>query len=107
MARIERFDLSNGSWQGTVSTSRSATEEEPVNATAAKEAIDLAHDWAETTRWSGIERDYTAEDVVRLRGSVRLEHTLARRGAERLWRLLHEEDYVPALGRSEERRVGK
>jgi isocitrate lyase len=77
---------------------RSATEEEPVNATAAKEAIDLAHDWAETTRWSGIERDYTAEDVVRLRGSVRLEHTLARRGAERLWRLLHEEDYVPALG---------
>jgi isocitrate lyase len=77
---------------------RSATEEEPVNATAAKEAIDLAHDWAETTRWSGIERDYTAQDVVRLRGSVRLEHTLARRGAERLWRLLHEEDYVPALG---------
>jgi isocitrate lyase len=98
MERIARFDLSNGSWQGTVSTSRSATEEEPVNATAAKEAIDLAHDWAETTRWSGIERDYTAEDVVRLRGSVRLEHTLARRGAERLWRLLHEEDYVPALG---------
>jgi isocitrate lyase len=98
MERIARFDLSNGSWQGTVRTSRSATEEEPVNATAAKEAIDLAHDWAETTRWSGIERDYTAEDVVRLRGSVRLEHTLARRGAERLWRLLHEEDYVPALG---------
>jgi isocitrate lyase len=69
-----------------------------VNAEAAKEAIDLAHEWAETTRWSGIERDYTAEDVVRLRGSVRLEHTLARRGAERLWRLLHEEAYVPALG---------
>ena len=69
-----------------------------MNATAAKEAIDLAHEWAETTRWSGIERDYTAEDVVRLRGSVRLEHTLARRGAERLWRLLHEEDYVAALG---------
>ncbi len=69
-----------------------------MNATAAKEAIDLAHDWAETTRWGGIERDYTAEDVVRLRGSVRLEHTLAQRGAEQLWRLLHEEDYVAALG---------
>ena len=69
-----------------------------MNATAAKEAIDLAHEWAETTRWSGIERDYSAEDVVRLRGSVRLEHTLAHRGAEQLWRLLHQEDYVPALG---------
>ena len=69
-----------------------------MNATAAKEAIDLAQEWAETGRWSGIERDYTAEEVVRLRGSVRLEHTLARRGAEQLWRLLHEEDYVPTLG---------
>jgi isocitrate lyase len=69
-----------------------------VNATAAKEAIDLAHEWAETSRWGGIVRDYTAEDVVRLRGSVRIEHTLARRGADRLWQLLHDEDYVAALG---------
>ncbi|MDF2749932.1 MAG: aceA [Gaiellaceae bacterium] len=69
-----------------------------MNATAAKEAIDLAHDWAETSRWDGIERDYGAEDVVRLRGSVRVEQTLARRGAEKLWQLLHEEDYVAALG---------
>ena len=69
-----------------------------MTATAAKEAIDLAREWAERGRWDGIERDYSAEDVVRLRGSVRVEHTLARRGAEKLWRLLHEEDYVPALG---------
>jgi len=68
-----------------------------MNAVAAKEAIDLRRTW-ETDRWSGIERDYTAEDVVRLRGSVRIEHSLARLGAEKLWRLLAEEDYVNALG---------
>jgi isocitrate lyase len=68
-----------------------------VNPIAAKEAIDLGTTW-ETPRWSGIERDYTAEDVVRLRGSVRIEHTLGRLGAEKLWRLLAEEDYVNALG---------
>ena len=51
-----------------------------------------------TRRWDGIERPYTAEDVERLRGSVRIEHTLARLGAERLWELLQDEDYVPALG---------
>ncbi|HEX2293555.1 MAG TPA: isocitrate lyase [Gaiellaceae bacterium] len=49
-------------------------------------------------RWEGIRRDWTTEDVERLRGSVRIEHTLARRGAERLWKLLHTEDYVPTLG---------
>jgi isocitrate lyase len=49
-------------------------------------------------RWRGIERPYGAEEVVRLRGSVEIEHTLARLGAEKLWRLLHEEDYVAALG---------
>jgi isocitrate/methylisocitrate lyase len=49
-------------------------------------------------RWTGIERPYTEEDVRRLRGSVRVEHTLARLGAERLWRLLHEAPYVAALG---------
>ena len=69
-----------------------------MNATAAKEAIDLAREWAEDARWDGIERDYSAEDVVRLRGSVRVEHTLSRLGAEKLWRLLQEEDYVPTLG---------
>src|SRR5689334_16854462 len=49
-------------------------------------------------RWAGIERTHTAEDVERLRGSVRVEHTVARLGAERLWRLLHSEPCVPALG---------
>ncbi|MBF6046620.1 isocitrate lyase [Streptomyces sp. NRRL B-1677] len=58
----------------------------------------LAQQWAEDPRWKGIERTYSAEDVVRLSGSVREEHTLARRGAERLWRQLHERDYVHVLG---------
>ena len=49
-------------------------------------------------RWEGIERPYSAEDVAKLRGSIRIEHTLARLGAERLWDLMHSEDYVNALG---------
>ncbi|MEU1819670.1 isocitrate lyase [Streptomyces roseifaciens] len=58
----------------------------------------LARRWATDPRWQGIERTYSAEDVVQLSGSVREEHTLARRGAERLWRQLHERDYIHALG---------
>ncbi|MFE0138097.1 isocitrate lyase [Streptomyces sp. NPDC059037] len=61
-------------------------------------AAELAQRWATDARWKGIERTHTAEDVVRLSGSVREEHTLARRGAERLWRQLHDRDYVHALG---------
>ncbi|MEU2654473.1 isocitrate lyase [Streptomyces sp. NPDC007325] len=61
-------------------------------------ARELERRWATEPRWQGIERTYSAEDVVRLSGSVREEHTLARRGAERLWRQLHELDYVHALG---------
>jgi isocitrate lyase len=53
---------------------------------------------ADSARWAGIERPYTGEDVLRLRGSVQVEHTLARLGAERLWSLLHDEEYVAALG---------
>src|SRR5690606_12965636 len=64
----------------------------------ADESAELARHWASDPRWSGVSRSYSAEDVVRLRGSVREEHTLARRGAERLWELLHTEDYVAALG---------
>ena len=58
----------------------------------------LKDDWQLNKRWQGIKRPYNAEDVVRLRGSVQVEHTLARIGAERLWRLLAQEDYVHALG---------
>jgi isocitrate lyase len=58
----------------------------------------LNYDWATNPRWKGVERPYTAEDVLRLRGSIHIEHTLARMGAERLWELLHSEDYVNALG---------
>jgi isocitrate lyase len=54
--------------------------------------------WANDARWNGITRPYSAKEVVRLRGTIHIEHTLARVGAERLWRLLKEEDYVAALG---------
>ncbi|MFT4581002.1 MAG: isocitrate lyase [Gammaproteobacteria bacterium] len=59
---------------------------------------DLNADWRTNSRWKGVQRDYKAEDVVRLRGSVQIEHTLARRGAEKLWKLVNEEDFVPTLG---------
>lgn len=58
----------------------------------------LERDWAENPRWKGIKRTYTAEEVVNLRGSVQVEYTLARRGAEKLWQLLHTEHCVAALG---------
>ncbi len=58
----------------------------------------LESEWAESSRWQGIQRDYSAADVVRLRGSVLIEHTLARHGAETLWRLVNQEKPVCALG---------
>ena len=61
-------------------------------------AAALAKDWAENPRWKGIKRGYTAADVVRLRGSFAIEHTLARRGAEKLWHLVNHEPYVNCLG---------
>lgn len=63
-----------------------------------EEAKKLQEQWENDPRWEGITRPYSAEDVVRLRGSVQIEHTLARRGAEKLWTLLHEEAYINALG---------
>ena len=74
------------------------TQAATVNARIAAEAAELARRWETDSRWRGIERTYSAEDVVRLRGTVREEHTLARRGAERLWNLLTTTDYVHALG---------
>jgi len=62
------------------------------------QAKQLSQDWATNPRWKGVTRPYSAEDVVRLRGSVMIEHTLATRGAERLWKLVNEEDFVPCLG---------
>ena len=67
-----------------------ATREQQVQA--------LKKDWAENPRWAGVKRSYTAEDVVRLRGSIAIEHTLAKRGAEKMWGLLHTEPFVNTLG---------
>jgi len=61
-------------------------------------AANLEQEWRTSERWAGIVRPYRAHDVERLRGSIRIEHTLARLGAERLWRLLQAEDRVAALG---------
>jgi isocitrate lyase len=61
-------------------------------------AEQLQNDWDNSPRWAGIRRNYTAADVARLRGTVHIEHSLARLGAEKLWRSLHSEPFVNALG---------
>ncbi|MFB3164209.1 isocitrate lyase [Neobacillus sp. 179-J 1A1 HS] len=58
----------------------------------------LQESWEMDKRWNGITRPYTAEDVIKLRGSLDIEHTLARRGAEKLWKQMNEEEYINALG---------
>jgi isocitrate lyase len=58
----------------------------------------LRQTWQSDARWSGIQRPYAAEDVLRLRGTVRIEHTMARLMAEKLWTYLHEKPFVNALG---------
>ena len=68
------------------------------NLSIAGEAAELEREWRESERWRGIRRPYSAEDVVRLRGSFRVENTLARLGAEKLWRLLQDDEPVRALG---------
>ena len=58
----------------------------------------LEDKWRHSKRWKGSKRPYDGREVIKLRGSICVEHTLARMGAERLWRLMHEEDYINALG---------
>jgi isocitrate lyase len=65
---------------------------------AEEQARELEQRWATDARWQVIRRDYTAADVLKLRGSLHVEHTLARVGAERLWHLLHSQDYVATFG---------
>jgi isocitrate lyase len=71
--------------------------ENPMTRTT-DEAARIEKDWSDNPRWSGVNRDYSAQDVVDLRGSIREEQTLARRMAEKLWDQLTSEDYVNALG---------
>lgn len=67
-----------------------STQQEKINA--------LIADWASNPRWNGVERPYTAEEVVKLAGSYKIEYSLAQMGAKRLWRLLHEDHWVAGLG---------
>lgn len=64
----------------------------------ARVGAEIDKDWKTNPRWKGVVRDYTGEQVARLQGSITQEHTLARLGAEKLWKALHENDYVHALG---------
>ncbi len=83
---------------GHSSESAARNGDSPAIDPTASPADLLGREWAEDVRWAGIERSYAPQDVLRLRGTVQEEHTLARRGAERLWRELHEAPFVRALG---------
>ncbi|WP_395691757.1 isocitrate lyase [Piscinibacter sp.] len=69
-----------------------------TNLTREQQAAALEKDWAENPRWKGIKRGYSAADVVRLRGSLPIEHTLAKRGSEKLWKLINTEPFINSLG---------
>ncbi|MEZ5424910.1 MAG: isocitrate lyase [Pyrinomonadaceae bacterium] len=66
--------------------------------TKEEKILDLERNWKEDPRWAGVERPYSAEEVVRLRGSVEVKYTFAEMGAKKLWKMLHSKDYVKALG---------
>src|SRR3989449_4755934 len=72
--------------------------EEQCMTTREWETAKIRNDWVENPRWKGIKRGYSAEDVYRLRGSLKIEHTLAHHGAEKLWKLCHERPFVNSLG---------
>jgi isocitrate lyase len=74
------------------------TDAKPDTASLEQQAKALQQQWDTDPRWKGVRRTYTAEAVVRLRGSIQEEHTLARLGAERLWNLINTEDYINSLG---------
>ena len=65
---------------------------------AVRDPKQIERDWENNPRWDGITRDYTADDVLRLRGSIDIDYTLAKMGAARLWELMQDEPYVNALG---------
>ncbi|MCB1642420.1 MAG: isocitrate lyase, partial [Xanthomonadales bacterium] len=65
---------------------------------AFKSVAELEQDWRDNPRWAGVTRPYSAAEVVRLRGTVPVEHSLAKQGSEKLWRYLNTEDWVNALG---------
>jgi isocitrate lyase len=90
----------NGSAANSTTTNGTAANRTAANRTASidSEVAALRRQWATDPRWAGIDRTYGAADVIRLRGSVQEEHTLARLGAERLWSLLNSGGYVNALG---------
>src|SRR3984885_12518396 len=84
------------STQPSIPSPSMSSEEKTAQYALAQDCMN--YEWANNPRWRGVERPYSAEDVLRLRGSVYIEHTLARLGAERLWELLRKEPYVAALG---------
>jgi isocitrate lyase len=94
--------LDSGHTVNTSGSSLTNVEEPSVSAPAEsvlrQQAADLQQQWDTEPRWKGIKRTYTAEAVVRLQGSVQEQHTLAKRGAEKLWDLVNSSDYINALG---------
>ena len=94
---VDSFSDFNSNGNGKHSTNGNGNGKHALNGRS-RYVGELETNWNGNLRWKGIKRPYTAEDVVRLRGSIQIEYTLARLGAERLWNLLHSEEYVAALG---------
>src|SRR5690349_488889 len=90
--------MSNDRLEGALNGTSSPNGSHKAAAAGSQAATALVAEWSADPRWAGVLRSYSADDVIRLRGSVQEEHTLARIGAERLWSLLHSEPYVNTLG---------